>query len=210
MLDSAALDMVEAALHEAQVAGAKALIVSGGRAGTFVAGADLRQLLQLDAGRALVFARRGQRLLDLMEAAPLISIAAIRGRCIGGAFDLVMACDLRLAAQDAVFSHPGPRIGFITGYGGTSRLPLLVGSISREVLSGRMSLGALQALRLGLVAEVVHADRLESRALEVADRIVSAGAVRARVVKEALRALRASPARRRLERRMIALQLQGG
>jgi len=205
ILDGPALDALDDALDSLERRGARSVVVTGGGTGTFAAGADLAELSALDAMTAFRFAARGQALLDRMEAAPFVLIAAIRGRCLGGALDLVMACDVRLSDSGAVFSHPGPRLGFITGYGGTSRLPLLAGRASVDVLMGGRTLDAGEALALGLLAEVTEPCHLEDRAMRLALSMRDVPAARIVLVKEALRRLSGSTSRRRLERRLSRL-----
>ena len=124
LLDDATLERFRRCLGAAGQADARVLVIAGGTQGVFAAGADLAQLGPADARK---FSRKGQVLFESLKSHDFVSIAAVRGRCIGGAYDLVMACDLRLGDTTAVFSHPGQRLGFITGYGGTSRLPALIG-----------------------------------------------------------------------------------
>jgi enoyl-CoA hydratase/carnithine racemase len=205
LLDVAALEAIGRSVKEARAAGVRALVLAGGTEGTFAAGADLKELSRLDPLGAKEFSRRGQALLDGMARFPGVILAAIRGRCIGGAFDLVMACDLRLASEEATFAHPGPRMGFITGYGGTSRLPLLAGAASRPVLAGWREMDAASALRAGLLAAVAPAGRLDAGADALAARIAGAPLERLLLIKEALRRL--GPSRRHLvlERGLAAL-----
>ena len=205
LLDAATMDRLRRCLDEGVSAGVRALIISGGSAGTFAAGADLIELSRLDPIEAVAFAKRGQDLFDRLERFPGATIAAIRGRCIGGAFDLVMACDLRLASEEATFSHPGPRLGFITGYGGTSRLPLLAGPAARPVLLGMEEMDAARALEVGFLADVTGAAELDGAARALAERICGASPERLRLMKEVLQRLSGASSARSLERRVAAL-----
>ena len=207
LLDAATMDRLGRCLDEAVEAGIRALIISGGSSGTFAAGADLAELSRLDPIEAFAFAKRGQDLFDRLERFPGATIAIIRGRCIGGAFDLVMACDLRLASEEAIFSHPGPRLGFITGYGGTSRLPLLAGPAARSVLLGIGEMDAARALEVGLLAGVTGPAELEIEARALAERIAGAPPERLRLMKEVPRRLGGASSARSLERRMAALAM---
>ncbi|MGI9066858.1 MAG: enoyl-CoA hydratase/isomerase family protein [Pyrinomonadaceae bacterium] len=98
-----------------------------GTGDVFASGADIRELVQLNPASALEFSRLGQGLFQALADAKQITIAAINGYCLGGALDLALACDIRVASSAAVFSHPGARLGSITGWGGTQRLPRLIG-----------------------------------------------------------------------------------
>ena len=98
------------------------------------------------------FARRGQRLFQKIGAAPQLTIAAINGYCMGGGLDLALACRLRYASPDAIFAHPGARLGIITGWGGTQRLPRLVGAArALEILTTAKRVTSGEALEMGLV-----------------------------------------------------------
>jgi enoyl-CoA hydratase len=130
-------------------------IVFTGTGNTFASGADIRELATLDAISARQFAGRGQKLFQQISDAPQRTIAAINGYCMGGALDLALACDVRLASINAVFAHPGARLGIITGWGGTQRLPRLIGKArALELFLTTRRLGAQEALEIGLVSEI--------------------------------------------------------
>jgi enoyl-CoA hydratase/carnithine racemase len=118
-------------------------LVLTGNAHFFSAGADLNQIAALTGAEALRFAQMGQRLMNAIADFPAPTIAAVHGYCFGGGLDLALACDRRIAAPHALFGHRGAALGLITGWGGTQRLPRLIGK-------GR-------ALQMFLAAEKVHA-----------------------------------------------------
>jgi enoyl-CoA hydratase/carnithine racemase len=128
---------------------------------SFAAGADLHEIAALDGIAARQFAQIGQRLLTKIERFPLPVVAAVRGFCMGGGLDLALACRARVAAYGATFGHPGPTLGLITGWGGTQRLPRLVGRTEalRILLTGER-IPATQALTLGLINELVPSAEL--------------------------------------------------
>lgn len=130
------------------------LIVTGA-GGIFSAGADLNEVAALDPTTAYDFSRRGQQLLmDLGNAAP-VTIAAIDGYCLGGGLDIAMSCDLRYATPRSSFQHPGARRGIITGWGGTQRLPRLVGTDeARRLLITGDRIDAAEAFRIGLINQI--------------------------------------------------------
>jgi enoyl-CoA hydratase/carnithine racemase len=139
----------------------------------FASGADLREIAAVTADDAPEFARFGQSLMLKIAELPQKTIAAINGYCFGGALDLTLACDARIAGPTARFAHPGTGLGIITGWGGTQRLPRLVGTANAlEMFFTAAPIDAHRALQIGLVDEVV--DDPLSRALE----FVSGGAVR--------------------------------
>jgi enoyl-CoA hydratase len=121
----------------------------------FASGADIRELAQLNQGSALEFSRFGQSLFQSIAEARQITIAAINGYCMGGALDLALACDIRVASSTAVFSHPGGRLGIITGWGGTQRLSRIIGrarALELFATAGKYSSEA--ALEMGLITRV--------------------------------------------------------
>ena len=147
------------------------LLTGGGRA--FAAGADIKELAALSAEEGHAFALRGQAVLRGIETLGKPVIACIQGFALGGGCELAMACTLRLAADDARLGQPEVKLGAITGYGGSQRLPRLVGrgAALKLLLTGAI-VDAKEALRLGLVDEVVPAaqlmERAEALALEIA------------------------------------------
>jgi enoyl-CoA hydratase len=144
----------------------KSLIFTG-TADAFASGADIRELAQLDSSSAFQFSQFGQSVLQRIADAPQLTIAAINGYCIGGAVDLALACNIRVAATDAVIAHPGARLGIITGWGGTQRLPRLIpkGRALELFLTGRR-ITSHEALDLGLVNRV--SDRPLESAISIA------------------------------------------
>ncbi|MEQ1924236.1 MAG: enoyl-CoA hydratase/isomerase family protein, partial [Pyrinomonadaceae bacterium] len=122
---------------------------------TFASGADLREIAAVTAENAADFARRGQRLMALVAKFPVETFAAINGYCFGGALDLALACNRRIASPDAKFAHPGAGLGIITGWGGTQRLPRLVGEAAAlELFLTATPIDADKALAIGLVDEI--------------------------------------------------------
>ena len=132
----------------------KALIFTGS-ADVFSSGANIRELAQLDSISAVQFSQLGQRVFQRIADARQLTIAAINGYCMGGAMDLALACDVRVASFDAIFAHPGARLGIITGWGGTQRLPRLIqkGRALELFVTGRRITSA-EALEVGLVSSV--------------------------------------------------------
>lgn len=131
-------------------------IVVTGTEQAFAVGASLEEVGALDALEGLRFAALGQRLLRRVETSPAPVVAAIRGHCLGGGFDLAMACHLRIAARDARFGHPGGSLGLITGWGGTQRLPRLIGPArAMDLLASGRIVTADEAYAVGLVSAVV-------------------------------------------------------
>ncbi|HEY0432129.1 MAG TPA: enoyl-CoA hydratase/isomerase family protein [Pyrinomonadaceae bacterium] len=130
-------------------------IVLTGSDEVFASGANIRELAQLDTTSALQFSQLGQRVFARIANASQLTIAAISGFCMGGALDLALACDIRVASSNAIFAHPGGRLGVITGWGGTQRLPRIIQrGIALELLLTGRRLTSAEALRVGLVTSV--------------------------------------------------------
>ncbi len=140
-------------------------IIFTGKADVFASGADLREIAKLNAKTAKDFAKRGQDLMKQIVDAPQTTIAAINGFCFGGALDLAVACDKRIAAPDAVFCHPGVSLGIITGWSGTQRLPRLIGEAKAlEMFLTAKRIGAKEALKIGLIDRIAENPLRESLA----------------------------------------------
>jgi enoyl-CoA hydratase/carnithine racemase len=139
---------------EAMADDPKPLIITGNHH-FFSAGADLNEIAELTGPSALDFAKMGQALMNAIDTFPALTIAAIRGYCMGGGFDLALACDVRLAHPHAVFGHRGAALGLITGWGGTQRLPRLVGKARAvEMFVAAEKLSANRALEIGLIRAI--------------------------------------------------------
>jgi enoyl-CoA hydratase len=135
----------------------------------FAVGAEIAEVARLTPTSALAFSRRGQAVLEVIASSAKPVVAAIRGYCIGGGLDLALACHARIAAIDAVFAHPGVTLGIITGWGGTQRLPRLVGrgrAIEMLVTGGRIR--ASDALAWGLVSGISADGELLADATQLA------------------------------------------
>jgi len=132
----------------------KTLIIAGNEK-FFSAGADLNEISQLTGPEAFEFSRRGQALMNAIDQFPAPVIAAVRGYCMGGGMDLALACDYRIAAPSAVFGHRGATLGVMTGWGGTQRLPRLIGkSRALQMFLLAEMVPADEALKIGLVDKI--------------------------------------------------------
>lgn len=142
-------------------------IIFTGTEDVFASGANINELARLDSVTAHQFAELGQSLMRIIAGARQKTIAAINGYCFGGGLDLALACDIRIASASAKFAHPGARLGIITGWGGTQRLPRLIGAPRAfELLATAKVIDADAALRIGLVDRI--ADPVTDAALQVA------------------------------------------
>jgi enoyl-CoA hydratase len=134
----------------------RAAILTGAGEKAFVAGADIQELAALSGLQAQEFARRGQQVFRMLETSRKPSVAAINGFALGGGLELAMACTVRFAAENARMGQPEVKLGIIPGYGGTQRLPRLVGrGRALEMLLAGDPVTAAEAWRIGLVNAVV-------------------------------------------------------
>jgi enoyl-CoA hydratase len=167
----------------------RCLVLTGGGEKAFIAGADIGELAKLTPTEGREHSRRGQALLDRIEQLPAPTIAAINGYAYGGGLELAMACTIRVASENARMGLPETSLGIIPGFGGTQRLPRLVGRARalELVLTAEKRLTASEAERLGLVNRVVPAGQALSAALDIARKIRANGPVACRYALEAIR-----------------------
>jgi enoyl-CoA hydratase len=154
-------------------ASVKAVILTGeGRA--FVAGADIAQMAELDTMELGAYFRGGVEVINRIDDFPKPVIAAVNGFALGGGCELAMACDIRLASDKAKFGQPEVNLGIMPAFGGTQRLPRLVGRGMANYLTVTAEIiGADEALRIGLVEKVYPADELLAEAEKLARLIMS-------------------------------------
>ena len=152
----------------------RVILLTGAGEKAFAAGADINELAATDAQTGAAKARRGQQVFRLIETCGKPVIACINGFALGGGCELALACTLRLANETARLGQPEVKLGLVPGYGGTQRLPRLVGqgAALKMLLTGEI-IDAAEALRIGLVNEVVPPERLMPRAREIAQAIIA-------------------------------------
>lgn len=187
-LDSSVMDELEASFSSLEMdAEARVVIVTGTGEKAFVAGADIGELARLDVTSAKAIAARGQSVFRKIEHFPKPVIAAINGFALGGGCELALACHLRIASSRAKLGLPEVKLGLIPGYGGTQRLPRLIGkgAALEMILTGEM-VDAETALSLGLVNAVVAPEDLLDRCREMARKILSRGPLAVRAALEAV------------------------
>jgi len=165
----------------------RCIILTGGGDKAFVAGADIGELARCDVQGGIAKSKRGIDLLFKMEGLPKPIIAAINGFALGGGCEIAMACDFRIAADTAQLGQPEVTLGIIPGYGGTQRLPRLVGAgTAKKLLFTGDRIKADEALRIGLVDEVVPAAGLMEHCQKLAQRISERGPLAVATVKKAV------------------------
>jgi enoyl-CoA hydratase len=167
--------------------GVKGIILTGGGEKSFVAGADINEFLQVKGDTAAGFMARGQRIFDKIEAFDRPVIAAINGFALGGGNELALCCDIRIAAENAIFGQPEVNLGIIPGYGGTQRLPRAVGAgKAKEIILADERINAQEALRIGLVQRVVPKGQAVEEAKKLMKRILGKGPVAVKMAKKAI------------------------
>jgi enoyl-CoA hydratase len=165
----------------------RAVILTGSGEKAFVAGADIAELAQMGPIDGVEVSRAGQETFRLLERLPKPVIAAVNGFALGGGLELALACHIRVASSRAKFGLPEVRLGIIPGYGGTIRLPRLVGRgrALELVLTGDM-IDAAEAWRIGLVNRVEEPDALLDAARDMARRMIANGPIAIALALEAV------------------------
>jgi enoyl-CoA hydratase len=152
----------------------RVVIFTGAGEKAFVAGADITEMQPMSATEGRAWGRFGQRVFAAIEALPQPVIAAVNGFALGGGCELAMACDIRIAAENARFGQPESNLGITPGFGGTQRLPRLVGpGRAKELLFTADVVDAAEAYRIGLVNKVVPVGKALDEALAMAARIAT-------------------------------------
>ncbi|MFZ1983926.1 MAG: enoyl-CoA hydratase-related protein [Desulfatitalea sp.] len=178
---SQALDAVAA---DEQV---RVLVLTGSGGKAFVAGADITELARLDTLQAKVFINRGLMAINKLAELPIPVIAAVNGFALGGGLEIAMACDFIYAAENASFGQPEIKLGLIPGYGGTQRLPRIIGTgQAKELLFTGKMISAQEALGLGIVNRVVAPEALVDQVMATAREMADKGRVALRAIKQAV------------------------
>ncbi|HEX9689695.1 MAG TPA: enoyl-CoA hydratase-related protein [Thermoanaerobaculia bacterium] len=190
VLDTRVLEELEREIPAAESDPAlRCLVFTGGGGKAFIVGADIGELAKLTPTEGREHSRRGQTLLDRIEQLPVPTIAAVNGYAYGGGLELAMACTIRVASENARMGLPETSLGIIPGFGGTQRLPRLVGRARalELVVTAEKGLTAAEAERIGLVNRVVPAGQALSAALDIARKIRANGPGACRYALEAIR-----------------------
>jgi len=174
-LNAATMEELRAVFTEIKDdAAVRAVILTGAGDKAFIAGADIGELAKLDGESGKEFARRGQSMFDLVETLGKPVIACINGFALGGGCELALACTIRLGSDNAKLGQPEVKLGVIPGFGGSQRLPRLVGKgVANQLLLTGDMITAQEAHRIGLVNEVTTSANLISRAEEIAAKIIA-------------------------------------
>ncbi len=163
----------------------RVIVITGAGEKAFCAGLDLKPMRDINVIKAVETSKRGQKLTLAIEEVGKPVIAAINGYALGGGLELAMACDIRIASEKAKIGQPEVNVGLIPGWGGTQRLPRLVGKgIAKELIFTGKMIDAKTAERIGLVNVVVPSDELMSTVEELAKVIMSKPPIAIRLAKE--------------------------
>jgi enoyl-CoA hydratase/carnithine racemase len=181
------LEAIEEALDEAEDEGVGALAITGAGDDAFVAGADISYMRDLSTPEAQAYAELGHRVMDRVEQFPVPVIAAVNGYAFGGGCELALAADLRVAAENAVLGQTEIDLGIIPGWGGSQRLPRLVGDeLARRLVFFGERIDAQDANEHGLVGEIVAGDELDDYVHELAADLAAKPTYALAAAKEAL------------------------
>src|SRR5919112_1126112 len=185
-LDGQVVEEIGQALLELETEGPRAIIVTGAGERAFIAGADIGAMSVLHSIEAKRFSEIGPAAMALLDRGPIPTIAAVNGYALGGGCEVALACDIRIAAENAVFGFPEVGLGILPGLGGTQRLPRLIGpALAKELIFTGRRIGAEEAREIGLVNRVVPEGEALKAARELAGEIAANGPLAVRHAKAA-------------------------
>ena len=186
-LNSQVLDDLNAALDQINVDTVRCVIVTGSGEKAFVAGADITEMKDLDQAGGTAFGKKGNDIFRRIETFPIPFIAAVNGFALGGGNELSLACDFRIASENAVFGQPEAGLGITPGFGGTQRLARAVGpGYAKQMIYTARNIKAPEALRIGLVNAVVPQEELMPLAEKLAGQIAGNAPIAVRQCKKAI------------------------
>src|SRR5919112_369173 len=185
-LDLQVTEEIGQALLELEAEGPRAIIVTGAGERSFVAGADISAMSAMDPLEAKRFSEIGHAAMALLDRSPVPTIAAVNGYALGGGCEVALACDIRIAAENAAFGFPEVSLGILPGMGGTQRLPRLIGpALAKELIFTGRRISAEVAREIGLVNRVVAEGEALNAARELAAEISANGPLAVRHAKAA-------------------------
>lgn len=186
-LNSQVLTDLDAVLDAVDLQTVRALIITGAGAKSFVAGADIGEMSELTKEQGEAFGKKGNSVFRKIETFPVPVIAAVNGFALGGGCELSMACDIRLASDNAKFGQPEVGLGITPGFGGTQRLARIIGvGKAKEMLYTCAQIDAQEALRVGLVNAVYTPEELLPAAEKMAQKIARNAPIAVRATKKAV------------------------
>ena len=186
-LNSQVLNDLSAVLDSVDLDTTRCLIVTGAGEKSFVAGADIAEMKELNPASAKEFGTKGNEVMRKLETFPIPSIAAVNGFALGGGCELAMSCDIRICAENAVFAQPETSLGITPGFGGTQRLARIIGTgMAKELVYTCIKIKADEALKLGLVNHVYPQAELMAEAMKLANKIAACAPIAVRASKKAI------------------------
>lgn len=186
-LNSQVLTDLDEVLDAVDLQAVRALIITGAGAKSFVAGADIGEMSALSKAEGEAFGKKGNDVFRKIETFPIPVIAAVNGFALGGGCELSMACDIRLASDNAKFGQPEVGLGITPGFGGTQRLARIIGvGKAKEMLYTCAQIDAQEALRVGLVNAVYTPEELLPAAEKMAQKIARNAPIAVRATKKAV------------------------
>lgn len=181
------INELEQVLDAVSLENTRCLILIGAGEKSFVAGADIGEMSTLTKADGEIFGLKGNAVFRKIETFPLPIIAAVNGFALGGGCELAMACDIRIAAENAVFAQPEVSLGITAGFGGTQRLSRIIGlGKAKELLYTTSKIRAEEALRLGLVNAVYPQNQLMDECIKMAEKIAQNAPIAVRATKKAI------------------------
>ena len=186
-LNSQVLDDLEAVIDGIDTNSVRAVILTGAGEKSFVAGADIGEMSTLSKSEGEAFGKKGNDIFRKIETLPIPVIAAINGFALGGGCEIAMSCDIRIAADSAVFGQPEVGLGITPGFGGTQRLARLVGAgMAKQMIYTARNIKADEALRIGLVNSLHPLEELMGAAEKLASTIAANAPIAVRACKKAI------------------------
>jgi len=164
------ISKIEGLLSEEDI---RVIIITGSGEKAFIAGADIKLMQKMNKSEAYEFANLGHKLANTIENSDKPVIAAVNGFALGGGSEIALACHIRVASDNAVFAQPEVKIGLLPGWGGTQRLPRIVGKgLANELIITGRNVTAQEALEIGLVNRVVSKEELINTCVDIAQLII--------------------------------------
>lgn len=185
-LNPQVVEEIGQSLLELEEESPRAIVVTGAGERSFVAGGDIEAMSAMTPLEAKRFAEIGHAAMSLLDRSPVPTVAAVNGFALGGGLEIALACDIRVASENALFGFPEVGLGIMCGMGGTQRAPRLLGpAVAKELIMTGQRIGANEALRIGLVNRVVGEGEALDAAKEIAAEISANGPLAVRLAKSA-------------------------
>ena len=186
-LNSQVLEEIEKTFDAVNLNTIRCLILTGAGEKSFVAGADISEMSKASKSQGEVFGKKGNDVFRKIETFPIPVIAAINGFALGGGCEIAMSCDIRICSDNAIFGQPEVSLGITPGFGGTQRLPRIVGiGMAKQIIYSAKNIKADEALRIGLVNAIYPISELMIQAEKLATAIANAAPIAVRNSKKAI------------------------